>query len=113
MVDCWVIHHPPLDCHGASGKGRCPWLSQRVPFSRTGADGPQAEEKAIAADAHHIAQVPCDEFLFFGFLAEALKKNMVCPVVKKVSPICKVYVSIRTVLFFEINLYVMILVKIA
>ena len=51
--------------------------------SRTVADGPQAEERAIAADAHRIARVPCDEFLFFVFLAEALKKNTVCPVVKK------------------------------
>jgi hypothetical protein len=48
-----------------------------------GADGPQAEERAIAADAHLIARVPCDEFLFFVFLAEAiLKKTTVCPVKK-------------------------------
>jgi hypothetical protein len=40
-----------------------------------GADGPQAEERAIAADAHRIAQVLCDEFLFFVLLAEALKKK--------------------------------------
>ena len=50
--------------------------------SRTGADSPQAEERAIAADAHRIARVPCDEFLFYFFLAD-LKKNTVCPVVKK------------------------------
>ena len=37
----------------------------------------------MAADAHRIARVPCDEFLFFVFLAEALKKNTVCPVVIK------------------------------
>ena len=24
MVDCWVIHHPPLDFHGAGGRGRRP-----------------------------------------------------------------------------------------
>jgi hypothetical protein len=52
-------------------------------LSRTGAEGPQAEERAIAADGHRIARVPCDEFLFYVFLAEALKKNTVCPVVKK------------------------------
>jgi len=47
-------------------------------------DGPQEEERAIAADAHRIARVPCDEFLFFVFSpADALKKNTVCPVVKK------------------------------
>jgi len=40
-----------------------------------GAGCPQAEERAIAADAHRIARVPCDEFLFFVFLAEVLKKN--------------------------------------
>jgi hypothetical protein len=40
-----------------------------------GADSPQAEERAIAADAHSIARVPCDEFLFFVFLADALKKT--------------------------------------
>jgi hypothetical protein len=50
-------------------------LSQRTCSSRTGADGPQAEERAMAADAHHIARVPCDEFLFLVFLAEALKKT--------------------------------------
>ena len=83
MVDCWVIHHLPLDFHGAGGRGRRPWCCQRAPSSRTGADGPQAEERAIAADAHRIARVPCDKFLFFVFLAEALKKNTVCPVVKK------------------------------
>ena len=69
--------------HGAGGSGRRPWLCQHVPSIGTGADGPQAEERAKAADAHRIARVPCDEFLFFVFLAEALKKNTVCPVVKK------------------------------
>ena len=83
MADCWVMHHPSLDFHGAGGRGRRPWLCKHAPSSRTGADGPQAEERAIAADAHRIARVPCDEFLFFVFLAEALKKNTVCPVVKK------------------------------
>ena len=48
-----------------------------------GADGPQADERAMAADAHPIARVPCEEFLFFVFLANALKKNKVCPVVEK------------------------------
>jgi hypothetical protein len=83
MVDYWIIHHPPLDFHGAGGRGRRPWLCEHAPLSGTGVDGPQAEERAIAADAHRIARVPCDEFLFFVFLAEALKKNTVCPVVKK------------------------------
>ena len=81
-MDFWVIHHPPLDFHGTGGRGHRPWLCKHMPLSRTGADGPQAEERAIAADAHHIAWVPCDEFLFFVFLAEALKKNTVSPVVK-------------------------------
>ena len=76
MVDCWVIHHPPLDFHGAGGKGRCPWLCKHALLSRSGADGPQAEERAIAADAHCIARVPCDEFLYFVFLAKALKKKL-------------------------------------
>ena len=82
-MDCWVIHHPPLDFHGAGGRGRRPWPCQRAPSSRTSADGPQAEERAIAADAHRIARVPCDEFNFFVLLPEALKKNTVCPVEKK------------------------------
>jgi hypothetical protein len=39
-----------------------------------GADGPQAEERAIAADAHHIAWGgSVDEVLFYVFLAKALK----------------------------------------
>ena len=83
MVDCWVIHHHPLDFHGAGGRGRCPWLCKHAPLSRTGAEGPQAEERAIAADGHRIVPVLCDEFLFYVFLAEALKKNTVRPVVKK------------------------------
>ena len=78
MGDCWVIHHPPLDFHGTGGRGRRPWLCKHAPTST------QAEERAIAADAHCIARVPYDEFLFFVFLAkEALKKNTVCLVVKK------------------------------
>ncbi len=70
--------------YGAGGKGRRPWLCKQVPLSRTGADGPQAEKRAIAADTHRIARVPCDKFLYFVFLAEALKKNTVCPVEKKI-----------------------------
>jgi len=69
--------------HGAGGSGCRPWVCQHAPLSRTVADGPQAEERAIAADAHRITWVLCDKFLFFVFLAEALKKNTVCPVVKK------------------------------
>jgi len=61
--------------HGAGERGRRPWLCKHVPLSRTVADSPQAEERAIAVDAHRIARVPCDEFLFFVFLAEALKKT--------------------------------------
>jgi hypothetical protein len=38
------------------------------PRAERARDGPQAEERAIAADAHRIARVPCDEFLFFVFL---------------------------------------------
>ena len=83
MVDCWALHHPPLDFHGASGRERRPWCCQRAPSSRTGADGPQAEEYTMAADAHRIAPVPCDEKGYFVFLDKALKKNMVCPVVIK------------------------------
>ena len=37
----------------------------------------------MAADAHRIAPVPCDEKGYFVFLDKALKKNMVCPVVIK------------------------------
>ena len=83
MVDCWAIHHPPLDFHGTGGRGRCHWRCQQAPSSRTGADGPQAEEYTMAADANRIAPVPCDEKGYFVFLDKALKKNMVCPVVIK------------------------------
>ena len=85
---------PPLDFHDAGKRGRCPWLCKHAPSSRTGADGPQAEERAIAADAHRIARVLCDEVLFYVFLAEALKKITVCPNVKKVPPNSEVWVSI-------------------
>jgi hypothetical protein len=37
----------------------------------------------MATDAHCIAPVPCDEKGFFVFLTKALKKNTVCPVVRK------------------------------
>ncbi len=83
MVDCWAINHPPLDFHGAGGRGRRPWRCQRALSSRTVADAPQAEEYAMAADAHRIAPVPCDKKGFFIFLAKALKKNTVCPVVRQ------------------------------
>jgi len=61
--------------HGAGGGGRRQWLCQHAPLSKTVADGPQAEERAIAANADRIARVLCDEFLFFVFLTEALKKT--------------------------------------
>jgi hypothetical protein len=51
---------PPARFHGACGRGRRPWLCKHTPWSRTGADGPQAEERAMAADAHRIARVLCD-----------------------------------------------------
>ncbi len=89
---------PPARFSWRGGGGRRPWLCKHAPSSRTGADGPQAEERAIAADAHRIARVPCDEFLFSVLLAEALKKNTVCPVVKKRSRNSELWVSIRTVL---------------
>jgi hypothetical protein len=53
----------------------------------------------MAADAHRIAPVPCDKFLFFVFLTEALKKNKVCPVVEKIPPNSQTFVSIQTVSF--------------
>jgi hypothetical protein len=71
----WRHGPPPLDFHGAGGRGRCLWLCQRACSSGTGTDGPQAEERATAADAQCIAQVLCDEFLFFVFLAKVLKKT--------------------------------------
>ena len=74
---------PPLDFDGAGRRRRHPRPYQRAPSIGTGVDGPQAEERAKADDAHRIALVLCDKFLFFVFLAEALKKNTVCPVVKK------------------------------
>ena len=83
MVDCYVFGTPLLDFDGAVRRRHHSRPYQRAPLIGTGADGPQAEERAKAADAHGIAPVPCDEFLFFVFLAEALKKNTVCPVVKK------------------------------
>ncbi len=43
------------------------WLCKHAPSSRTGADGPQAEERAIAADAHRIARVRVTNFCFLFF----------------------------------------------
>jgi hypothetical protein len=63
-----------------------------------GTDGPQAEENTIAADAHHIAPVPCDEKEFFVFLAEALKKQGLSGCKKKVLPKSAPLISIQTVL---------------
>jgi hypothetical protein len=83
VVDCYVFGTPPLDFDGAVRRRRHSQPYQRAPSIGTGADCPQAEERAKAADAHRIALVSCDEFLFFVFLAEALKKITVCPVVKK------------------------------
>ncbi len=50
--------------HGAGGSGRRPWLCQHVPSIGTGADGPQAEERAKAADAHRSRQIAKCGFLF-------------------------------------------------
>ncbi len=83
MVDCYVFGTPPLDFDGAVRRRRHSRPYQRAPSIGTGADGPHAEERAKAADAHCIAPVPCDEFLCFVLLAKALRKNTVCPVVKK------------------------------
>jgi len=74
-VDCYVFGHPPLDFDGAVRRRRHPRPYQRAPSIGTGADGPQAEERAKAAEAHRITLVPCDKFLFFVFLAEDLKKK--------------------------------------
>ncbi len=72
---------------------------QRARSSGTGSNGPQAEERAMAADAHCITRVPCDEFLFFVFLAEALKKKQgLSGCGKKVPPNSQTFVSIGTVL---------------
>ena len=97
----WGNISTPLDFHGAGGRGRRPWCCQRAPSSRTGADGPQAEERAKAADAHRIARVPCDEFLIFVFCFSrrgSEKKHGLSGCKKKVPPNSKVLVSIRTVL---------------
>jgi hypothetical protein len=83
VVDCYVFGTPLLDFDGAIRVRRHSRPYQRAPLIGTGVDGPQAEERAKAADAHRIAPVPSDEFLFFVFLAKALKKNTVCLVVKK------------------------------
>ena len=52
MVDCWVIHHPPLDFHGAGGRGRRPWLCKHAPLSRTGADGPLCSASQCGAKSN-------------------------------------------------------------
>ena len=67
VVDCYVFGTPPLDFNGAGHRLRHPRPYQRAPLIGTGADGPQAEERAKAADAHRIALVPCDDFLFLFF----------------------------------------------
>ena len=108
MVDCWAIHHPLLDFHGAGGRGHRPWRCQGAPLSRTGADGPYAEEYTMADDAHRITPVPCDKKGFFVFLAKALKKTTVCPVVRK-SPakFCTFdFYSISLILLCDFLLYV-------
>ncbi len=72
VVDCYVFGTPLLDFDGAVRRRRHSRPYQRVPSIGMGVDGPQAEERAKAADAHRIAPVLCDEFLFFVFLAKRL-----------------------------------------
>jgi hypothetical protein len=79
-ADCWIIHHPPLNFYGAWRVGGVTHGSVNMRPRATSADGPQAEERATAADAHRIARVPCEEFLFFVFLVEALKNNKSCQI---------------------------------
>ncbi len=83
VVDCYVFGTSPLDFDGAVRRRRHSGPYRCAPSIGKGVDGPQAEERSKATDAHRLAPVPCDEFLFFVFLAEALKKNQVCPVVIK------------------------------
>jgi hypothetical protein len=100
VVDCYVFGTPQLDFDGAGCRRRHPRPYQCAPSIGTGTDGPQAEERAKAADAHRISQVLCDEFLFFVFLAEALKKKHgLSGCKKKVPPNSELWVSIRSVLF--------------
>ena len=51
MVDCWIIHNPPLDFHGAGGRGRRPWPCQRAPSSGMAAEGLLAAVEAMAGGA--------------------------------------------------------------
>ncbi len=51
LVDCWVIHPPPLDFHGAGGRGRRPWPCERAPSSGTAAEGLYAAVEAMAGGA--------------------------------------------------------------
>ena len=81
LVDCYVFGTPPLNFDGAGCRQRHPQPYQRAPSIETGADGPQAEERAKAADAHCIAWVPCDEFLFLFFSLRLWKKH--CPKIAK------------------------------
>ena len=80
MTAPWAIERAEralgvYEFHGAGGSGRRPWLCQHAPSIGTDADSPQAEERAKAADAHRMARVLCDEYLFFVFLTEAMKKT--------------------------------------
>ncbi len=61
----------------------------------SGSDGSKREVEALPRGR--------GEFLFYNFLGEALK-NLVCPVVKKVMPLSKVWVSIQTVLDTQIKI---------
>ena len=50
-LDCWVIHHPPLDVHGAGGRERRPWPCQRAPSSGRATEGLSAVIEAMAGGA--------------------------------------------------------------
>ena len=76
-------------------------LSTRA-LEQNGRRRPTGRRKSHSRWRPSYRPVPCDDFLFFVFLAEALKKNTVCPVVKKRShPNLELWVSIRTVLNME------------
>ena len=94
------VHTPsPMNTRGSSGQ-------KRNGAGEVAADDPRAEraqtahrQKKEAADAHRIARVPCDEFLFFWFSCRGSeKKHGLSSCKKKVPPNSELWISIRTVL---------------
>ena len=86
MLDCWIIHHPPLDFHGTGGRGRRLWPCQCAPSSGTATEGLYTAVEAVGdntkGSARPAAKVwfAVDVEAHVGPTAEPTKQDQRAPI---------------------------------